>query len=83
MLQYFGLDNSLIEAAADRNPDKWGKVTVGSRIPIISEAQARAAKPDYFLVLPWHFLEEFRAREREYLSSAGRFVVPLPQFGLV
>ncbi len=83
MLQYFGLDHSLIDAAAERNPDKWGKVTVGTRIPIISEDEARAAKPDYFLVLPWHFIEEFKMREREYLSSTGRFIVPLPQFVLI
>ena len=83
MLQYFGLDSSLIGAAAERNPDKWGKVTVGTRIPIVSEEQARAAKPDYFLVLPWHFLEEFRAREKNYLLSGGRFVVPLPHFTLI
>jgi NDP-4-keto-2,6-dideoxyhexose 3-C-methyltransferase len=83
MLQYFGLDNSLIGAAADRNPDKWGKVTVASRIPILSETEARAAKPDYFLVLPWHFLEEFTVREKDYLSSTGRFIVPLPRFALV
>lgn len=83
MLQYFELDHSLIDAAAERNPDKWGKVTVGTRIPIISEAAARAAKPDYFLVLPWHFIEEFKARERAYLSSSGQFIVPLPEFQLV
>ena len=83
MLQYFGLDNSSITGAAERNPDKWGKVTVGTRIPIVSEADARVAKPDYFLVLPWHFVEEFTAREREYLSAAGRFIVPLPQFALI
>ena len=83
MLQYFGLDNSVINAAAERNPDKWGMVTVGTRIPIISEAEARAAKPDYFLVLPWHFIEEFKAREHTYLSSTGKFIVPLPQFVLV
>jgi len=83
MLQYFGLDNSVIDAAAERNPDKWGKVTVGTRIPIISEAAARAAKPDYFLVLPWHFIEEFKVRERDYLSSTGKFIVPLPQFALI
>jgi NDP-4-keto-2,6-dideoxyhexose 3-C-methyltransferase len=83
MLQYFGLDSSLIGAAAERNPDKWGKVTVGTRIPIVSEVEARAAKPDYFLVLPWHFVEEFRARESEYLSSTGKFIVPLPQFTLI
>ncbi len=83
MLQYFGLDKSLIPAAAERNPDKWGKVTVGTRIPIVSEAEARAAKPDYFLVLPWHFVEEFTAREKDYLSSTGRFIVPLPHFALI
>jgi NDP-4-keto-2,6-dideoxyhexose 3-C-methyltransferase len=83
MLQYFELDHSVINAAAERNPDKWGKVTVGTRIPIISEDEARAAKPDYFLVLPWHFVEEFKTRECEYLSSTGKFIVPLPQFVLI
>jgi SAM-dependent methyltransferase len=83
MLQYFGLDHSVIDAAAERNPDKWGMLTVGTRIPIISEAEARAAKPDYFLVLPWHFIEEFKAREQDYLSSTGKFIVPLPQFELI
>ncbi len=83
MLQYFGLDHALITAASERNPDKWGKVTAGTRIPIVSEEQARAAKPDYFLVLPWHFLEEFRDREKNYLLGGGRFIVPLPHFTLI
>ncbi len=50
MLQYFGPDNSLISAAAERNPDKWGKVKVGTRIPIILK-QGRVAGPDFFLSL--------------------------------
>jgi SAM-dependent methyltransferase len=83
MLQYFELDHSVINAAAERNPEKWGKVTVGTRIPIVSEEAARAAKPDYFLVLPWHFIEEFKAREHAYLSSTGKFIVPLPEFELI
>lgn len=83
MLQYFGLDRSVIGAAAERNPDKWGKETVGTRIPIISEADARVARPDYFLVLPWHFIEEFKEREAEYLSSTGKFIVPLPEFRVI
>jgi SAM-dependent methyltransferase len=83
LLQYFGLDHSLIGAAADRNPDKWGRVTVGTRIPIVSEEEARAARPDYFLVLPWHFIDEFQAREEEYLLGGGRFILPLPRFSLI
>jgi len=83
MLQYFGLDHDMITAASERNPDKWGKVTVGTRIPIVSEEEARTAKPDFFLVLPWHFVEEFRDREKNYLLDGGRFIVPLPHFTLI
>lgn len=83
VLQYFGLDHNLITAAAERNPDKWGKVTVGSRIPIVSEADARAGRPDYFLVLPWHFIEEFMQREKDFLGRGGRFILPAPRFTLI
>ena len=83
LLQYFGLTNEAIRAAADRNPAKWGRVTVGTRVPIISEEQARALHPDYFLVLPWHFIEEFEHRERDYLYNGGRFIVPMPHFSLL
>ncbi|MBI5903952.1 MAG: class I SAM-dependent methyltransferase [Deltaproteobacteria bacterium] len=83
LLQYFGLDHTLITAAAERNADKWGKVTVGTRIPIVSEEDARAARPDYFLVLPWHFLEEFQLREKAYLLAGGKFIVPMPHFTLI
>lgn len=83
LLQYFGLDHTLITAAAERNTDKWGKVTVGTHIPIVSEEEARAARPDYFLVLPWHFLEEFRQREKAYLLAGGKFIVPMPHFTLI
>jgi NDP-4-keto-2,6-dideoxyhexose 3-C-methyltransferase len=82
VLQYYGLDHTLITAAAERNPYKWGKVTVGTRIPIVSEEQARAYKPDFFLVLPWHFVDEFQVREREYLIAGGRFILPAPYFSL-
>ena len=83
VLQYFGLDSSLITAAAERNPDKWGKKTVGTNIPIISEAQARAEKPDYFLVLPWHFLREFKERETKFFAVGGKFIVPFPELMII
>lgn len=83
LLQFFGLDSVLIGAAAERNPDKWGKKTIGTNIPIISEEQARADKPDYFLVLPWHFMKEFTEREKDFLARGGKFIVPLPEFKIV
>ena len=83
VLQYFGLDHTLVAGAAERNPDKWGRVTVGTRIPIVSEDEARAARPNYFLVLPWHFIEEFKKREGDFLRRGGRFILPAPHFSLI
>lgn len=83
ILQYYGLDSKLITAAAERSPEKWGKYTVGTWIPIVPEEEARRAKPDYFLVLPWAFLREFYERERAWREGGGRFLVPLPEFRVV
>lgn len=83
LLQFYNLRYPLIGAAADRNPIKWGKKTVATEIPIISEAEARKIHPEYFLILPWHFLKEFMQREKKYLESGGKFIVPLPEFKIV
>lgn len=78
ILQFCDINDNLIVAAADRNPEKIGRRTPVTNIPIISEEEARKAKPDYFLVLPWHFRSEFIEREADYLKSGGRFIFPLP-----
>ncbi len=79
ILQYAGIDSSIVAAAADRNPDKWGSETIGTKIPIISEEESRAMNPDYYLALPWHFLDEFVERERDFRDRGGKFIVPLPE----
>ncbi|UCG68439.1 MAG: methyltransferase domain-containing protein [Thermoplasmata archaeon] len=78
LLQFFNIDHTLITASADRNPEKWGRRTPSTNIPIISEEEARKAKPDYFLVLPWHFRHEFIERETDFLASGGKLIFPLP-----
>lgn len=83
LLQYYGLNHRHITAAAERNPDKWGRKIIGTEIPIISEEQARTEKPDYFLILPWAFIDEFTQREAEFLKSGGKFIVPLPEFKVI
>jgi SAM-dependent methyltransferase len=79
LLQYFELDNRLIKKAVERNSEKWGKIIASVGIPIISEEEARNDKPDYMLVLPWFFKEEFLKREKKYLETGGHFIFPLPK----
>ncbi|OQW92752.1 MAG: methyltransferase [Thiotrichaceae bacterium IS1] len=83
ILQWCGIDSRIIEVAAERNPDKYGAHTLGTEIPIVSEADSRAMKPDYYLVLPWHFKEEFVKREQDMLNSGVGMIFPLPHVDIV
>lgn len=82
-LQFCGLTPEDITAIAEVNPDKFGKYTPGTGIPIISEAEARAMKPDYFLVLPWHFKDGILRREKEYLANGGKMIFPFPEIEII
>jgi hypothetical protein len=83
LLQYFGLDSTLIDGIAERSPYKFGLKTVGTEIPIYSEEDMRKANPDYLLVLPWHFINEFVQREQGFLAGGGKFIVPCPRFEII
>ncbi len=83
VLQYCGIGPDLVQAVAEVNPDKFGCVTPGTNIPIISETEARAMKPDYFLVLPWHFRSGIIEREREFLANGGKIIFPFPSIEVV
>lgn len=83
LLQFCGFTEKDIPAIAEVNPDKFGCVTPGSHIPIVSEADAKAMQPDYFLVLPWHFKDGIIRREKEFLSGGGNMIFPFPEIEIV
>jgi hypothetical protein len=78
ILQFCQLTEKDIPAIAEVNTDKFGRYTPGTHIPIISEAEAKALKPDYFMVLPWHFKSSIVEREKDYLKLGGKLFFPLP-----
>lgn len=83
ILQWCGIDSLLIDVAAERNPEKYGALTLGTNIPIVSEAESRSMKPDYYLVLPWHFRDEFLRREADTMRQGVGLIFPLPQVEVV
>lgn len=83
ILQWCGIDNRLIDFAAERNPQKYGARTLGTDIPIISEEESRGMKPDFYLVLPWHFQDEFLEREKETINAGTGMIFPLPELRIV
>lgn len=83
LLQYCGFNEQDIDFISDVNPNKWECFTPGTDIPIVSESWARKLKPDYMLVLPWHFRDSIIQREMEYLKNGGRLIFPLPEIEIV
>ena len=68
---------------SDRNPDKYHLKTPGTNIEIISEIFSRSCKPDYYLVLPWHFKKEILKRENLIRKKGTKFIFPLPILKIV
>jgi hypothetical protein len=83
VLQFCELTAKDIPAIAEVNSDKFGCVTPGSHIPIISEADAKALNPDYYLVLPWHFKDGIVRREKDFLARGGRMIFPFPEIEII
>ena len=83
LLQFCGFTEKDISCVAEVNPDKFGSYTPGTLIPILSESDVKAMKPDYMLVLPWHFRDSIVRREAEYLASGGKLIFPLPEIEIV
>lgn len=83
ILQYCELVENDIPYIAEVNSDKFGKYTPETLIPIISEQEAKAKKPDYFMVLPWHFRTNILEREKQFIEEGGAFVFPLPEIEII
>ena len=83
ILQFCGITPEQLPCIAEVNSDKFGAVTPGTKIPIVSEQEARSMKPTGFLVFPWHFRDSIIARENQFLASGGKLVFPLPSIEVV
>jgi|tagenome__1003787_1003787.scaffolds.fasta_scaffold20898343_1 hypothetical protein len=83
LIQYCGIGPELVSCIAEVNEDKFGSFTPRSRIPIVSEANARQKNPDYFIVFPWHFRNGILRREQAFLQNGGQFIFPLPKIEVV
>ena len=83
ILQFCGFSSKEIPAIAEVNQEKFGAFTPGTLIPIVPEADIRMLKPDYLLVLPWHFREGIIEREATYLNGGGKLIFPLPEITVV
>jgi hypothetical protein len=83
VLQFCNFTGKDIKAIVEVNEEKFDCYTPGTLIPIVSEAEAAKMKPDYYLVLPWHFKDGIIRREQEFLSKGGKLIFPFPEIEII
>lgn len=83
LLNYFGIDGNMIEYVVDDTPDKQGKFTPGTHIPIYSSSKLLQTQPDYVLILTWNFASEIISKQSAYQKRGGHFIIPIPEVKII
>ena len=80
LLQYFNINYELLPFIGEVNQEKFGCYTPGTKIPIIREREVIEKKPDYLLILPWHFKDFFISNQK---FRGLTLILPLPKLHLI
>ncbi len=80
LLQYCDLTTQDVDYVGEVNPEKFGCYTPGTWLPIIPESELLSKKPDYLIVLPWHFKQFFVTNKK---LAGTKLVFPLPNLEVV
>lgn len=78
LLQFCGLDGSLIDYVVDKSAMKQNKWTPGTHLPIVSPARIYEERPDVLLLCAWNFAKEIVEQEKRFIEEGGRFLHPFP-----
>ena len=83
LMNYFGIDASVVPYTVDKNQFKQGRYMPGTRQPIYPTDRLLEDQPDFALLLPWNFSNEILAQQAEYRARGGRFIIPIPELRIV
>ena len=83
ILQYCGINSSQLKYIFEVNKFKFNKFTPGSNIKIIDEKKIPFHRPDYLLILPWHFKDFIIKKEQKFVNDGGKFILPLPDIEII
>jgi len=81
LLNYFGLDNTLIDKCVEVNELKIGLYLPKTHIPIIKESSDDI--PDYYLLLAHNFADEIIERNKELIKNGVKFIIPFPNISII
>lgn len=83
LLNFAGIDTSLLEFVVDRSTHKQGRFMPGVHLPILPPEHLLKVQPDYVVLLTWNFADEILHQQKEFRRRGGRFIIPLPEVVVV
>lgn len=83
LLNACGLDADTIDYIVDDTPEKIGRFSPGTGIPIVSRDALAAEPPDYLVILAWNFARDIVAGTSDYAATGGKYIIPIPAFRVV
>lgn len=83
LLNFFGIDNKLIDFVVDDTPEKQGHFTPGTYLPICRPGKLIEEMPEYTLILTWNFAKEIMEKNQAYKEKGGKFIIPTPKIEIV
>jgi hypothetical protein len=76
-------DSDMIDYIVDDTPEKIGRFSPGTGIPIVDRTVLAEDPPDYLVILAWNFAKEIIAGTSEFSAGGGKYIIPIPGFKIV
>lgn len=83
LLNVCGISKKILSYIVDESPERYGRFTPGTHIPIVRPDVFRKDNPDYALLLAWSYKDTIFKKEKEFLKRGGEFIVPLPNIQII
>ena len=83
LLNYFKINNKVVDFITDTTPLKQGLYTPGTRIPIYAPERIQKERPDYVLLLSWNYADAILKKEKALRKSGVKFILPVPEMKIV
>ncbi|MFQ5610257.1 MAG: methyltransferase C-terminal domain-containing protein, partial [Woeseiaceae bacterium] len=83
LLNACGFDDAVIDYIVDDTPEKIGRFSPGTGIPIVDRDVLAAEPPDYLVILAWNFAKDIVAGTGGYAATGGKYIIPIPAFRVV
>ena len=82
LLNCAGINTDIVNCIIDQTPEKIGKFSPGTGIPIFGIENIIKISPDYIIILSWNFKEEIIKKIKD-LGYLGKFIIPIPKWHVI